>query len=498
MQAKADAQLLREYVREESEAAFGELVARYTDLIYSAVLRQGGSADIAEEVAQSVFTDLARKAPSLADKLNESGTIVGWLYRGSRYALAKRLRAELRRHNRESQAMQDFDPSASASTTTPPDWERVRPVLDEALADLSEEDRQAMLLRFFQNRGYQAVGAALRISDDAAQKRVGRALEKLRTHLARQGITTTAAMLSAVLSTNAIETAPVGLAARLAGASLAGAAAKTGTTLTAIMTITSFKAGIVATGIAAALAVWVAEEHASSVRWQEENAALREQITRLGQAQASTPAPVAASANSEELEKLRAEHAELLKLRGEAGKLRNSIEKKQTELATVKSERDQMMAVEKAQAMRAVTVNALKQIGVACYLYAHQNGDKFPTSFSQIEDQISGLGTNSGVGTNSFEFYDYGEPLSTARLPDPRAISLVAREKVPRQYPDGTLSRAYLMADGSVQVAEPSNGDFDAWEKEWIQTIGLLHFSNRQTVDGNSQAAQQTSDQPSQ
>ena len=364
----------------------GEIVARYTDLIYATVLRQAGSADLAEEVAQSVFTDLARKAHSLAGKLDENGAIVGWLYRGSRYALAKHLRAEHRRHHRESQAMQEFDPISA----TLPDWERVRPVLDKALADLNEEDRQAMLLRFFQNRGYQAVGAALGISDDAAQKRVGRALEKLRAHLARHGITTTAAMLSAVLSTNAIETAPAGLAARLAGVSLAGTAAKTGTAATTIMTITSFKAGIVATGIAAALAVWLAAEHGSSVRLQAENAALREQISQLSQPPPSTPSPLVAE-DSAELEKLRGEHAELLRLRGEVGVLRNEMERNQAELATTKAERDQMVAAEKAQAMRAVTVNALKQIGVACHIYANSNGNVFPTSFSQLEDQLAGL-----------------------------------------------------------------------------------------------------------
>jgi DNA-directed RNA polymerase specialized sigma24 family protein len=108
MQAKADTQLLREYARQGSEAAFGEIVARYTDLVYSAVLRQVGSAALAEDVVQSVFTDLARKAPSLAGRLDENGAIVGWLYRSSRYAVSKHLRAEHRRHNRESQAMQHF------------------------------------------------------------------------------------------------------------------------------------------------------------------------------------------------------------------------------------------------------------------------------------------------------------------------------------------------------------------------------------------------------
>src|SRR5665213_2479675 len=111
MQAKSDAQLLIDYARHGSEPAFGEIVARYTNLIYSTVLRQVGSAAVAEDVAQCVFTDLARKAPVLARQLPENGTLVGWLYRSSRFVLAKYLRGDHRRQTRESQAMQEFHPS---------------------------------------------------------------------------------------------------------------------------------------------------------------------------------------------------------------------------------------------------------------------------------------------------------------------------------------------------------------------------------------------------
>jgi len=458
MQAKADAQLLREYACQGSEAAFGEIVARHTDLVYSAVLRQVGSAALAEDVVQGVFTDLARKARSLAGKLDENGTIVGWLYRSSRYAVSKHLRAEHRRHNRESQAMQNLDPASSAS----PDWERVRPALDEALAELSEVDRQAMLLRFFQNQEFQAVGAALGISDDAAQKRVARALEKLRVRLTRHGITTTSAMLSAVLSTNAVQTAPAGLAAKLAGASLAGAAAKTGTTLT-IMTLTSFKTGIIATGIAAGLAVWLVAEHRSLNKLQEENTALRQQISQVAQ-----PPPAPLPADNDELARLRGEHAELLRLRGELGVLRNTMEKEQGELAAARSENAQnapIVARAKAQATRVASINGLKLIGTAAHLYGGDNSNLLPTNIGQIRRELSSVKFGGGIGTNSFEFYDYGQPLTTGATP----YFFFAREKQPRQMPDGNWSRMYLLIDGSVQEAGPADGDFDTWEKEWIQ-----------------------------
>ena len=459
MQAKADAQLLREYSRHGSEAAFGEIVARYTDLVYSAVLRQVGSATLAEEVAQSVFTDLARKAPSLAGRIEENGTIVGWLYRSTRFAVSKHLRAEHRRHNRESQAMQNYDPSSATS----PDWERLRPVLDQALAELSEEDRQAMLLRFFQSQGFRAVGAALGISDDAAQKRVERALEKLRARLARQGITTTASMLSAVLSANAIQTAPAGLAAKLAGASLAGAAAKTGTTLT-IMTLTSFKTGIVATGIAAGLAVWLVGEHRALNRLQGENAALRQQISQPAQPPRQTQPPVALKADNDELERLRGEHGELLRLRGEVGVLRGTQEKQQLELAAARSENAKWVAAAKAEATRVSTINALKLIGLECHLYADDNDGVFPTNLGQIEGVLAKVPSLSTIGTNAIEFIDYGQPVTTSAA----SYAVLAREREPRQMPDGSLSRVYLCIDGSVQEARPENGNFDTWEQTWI------------------------------
>src|SRR5580765_1399437 len=133
-----DRQLLRRYVADGSEAAFGELVARYVNLVYSAALRRtGGNTHLAQDVAQLVFTDLARKAGSLPRDV----VLAGWLYRATRYATAQLIRTERRRQSREQEAV-TMNVIESAST---PDWEQIRPLLDEALDELSRVDRDALL-----------------------------------------------------------------------------------------------------------------------------------------------------------------------------------------------------------------------------------------------------------------------------------------------------------------------------------------------------------------
>src|SRR6266850_4079047 len=143
MQTKTDSQLLQEYAGTGAETAFGELVSRHADLVYSAALRQVIEPDLARDVAQSVFTDLARKARSLSGDV----LLAGWLYRSTRFAALTLLRNERRRQNRERQAMQLLDASRESS----PDWARIRPVLDEAMANLGDKDRDALVLRFFKN-----------------------------------------------------------------------------------------------------------------------------------------------------------------------------------------------------------------------------------------------------------------------------------------------------------------------------------------------------------
>jgi RNA polymerase sigma factor (sigma-70 family) len=226
--AMDDTLLLRRYVHERADDAFAELVRRHVNLVYFAALRQcGGNATLAEEITQSVFTDLARKAAQLTHR----PVLAGWLYTSTRYAAAKARRTEARRHAREQEAfaMQEItrnetDEGAAA------EWERLRPAIDDALHTLDETDREAVLLRFFEGRAFAEIGAALRLSEDAARKRVGRALDKLAIVLAQRGVTSTSAALALALGQQVAAAAPAGMAASITGAALASSAAAGGKT----------------------------------------------------------------------------------------------------------------------------------------------------------------------------------------------------------------------------------------------------------------------------
>jgi RNA polymerase sigma factor (sigma-70 family) len=219
MNEKCDVQLLREYAQAGNETAFREIVSRHTDLIYSSASRQTTSPDLAQDIAQKVFTDLARKAQSIAESLDHDASLLGWLFRSTRFEALKQLRDNRRRGVRETQFMEIIDPASGMA----PEWEQICSVLDGAIADLNERDRDALLLRFFKNQDFRTIGETFGVSEDAAQKRVSRALDRLRAEFARQGVTTTAMVLATVLSANAVTQSPAGLASLLATAALSGA-----------------------------------------------------------------------------------------------------------------------------------------------------------------------------------------------------------------------------------------------------------------------------------
>ena len=248
MRDLTDTQLLREFVERQSDTAFAEIVARHADLVYSAALRQTGEPESAREVAQAVFADLARKAASLSTDV----VLAGWLYRGARFAALGYLRTERRRQARETQAME----LQNANSAADPEWRQLEPMLDEAMASLDDPERDAVVLRFFEKRDLRDVGAAFGVSEDAAQKRVSRALEKLREFFLRRGVTVSMAALATVLLAHSVQAAPAGLAASLSAGALAGICAS-GAGVAGTMAVSNLKTIIWFTGAAAAMLLFL-------------------------------------------------------------------------------------------------------------------------------------------------------------------------------------------------------------------------------------------------
>lgn len=319
-----DAELLRCYAESRAEDAFAELVRRHVNLVYSCALRQvNGDAHLAQDVAQTVFTDLARKAVALAGHR----VLAGWLFTSTRFAAAKLVRGERRRQTREQEAhtMNEILHDSAEKL----DWERVRPVIDEALGELGEADREAVLLRFFEGRDFASVGAKLSLAENAARMRVERALDKLHASLARRGVTSTTGALAVALATQAVAAAPLGCAATVTGAALAGATAGVGAgAWVTFMTMTKLQIGI-AGAIAVAAATGIAMQGKT-------NASLREEIAGLHQ-----PADIDA---------LRMENERLARVANEVAALRRD----DAELARVSEEAAALKVQLQAQAARTV------------------------------------------------------------------------------------------------------------------------------------------------
>jgi RNA polymerase sigma factor (sigma-70 family) len=216
----SDVDLLRSYAETGSNTAFASLVERHLNLVYSVARRHVQSAPLAEDVAQSVFIELARNAR----QIKSATPLAAWLHLVSRRMALNAARGEMRRHARETAAAE-----LAEMKTSSPGWTEIEPALDEAVESLDLADRNAILLRYFESKSLREIGSALGVSEDTAQKRVSRALEQLRKFFVRRGIAVTAAGLVGNLSAHAIHSAPDALLAAVGSLSLSGVGVGTAT-----------------------------------------------------------------------------------------------------------------------------------------------------------------------------------------------------------------------------------------------------------------------------
>jgi RNA polymerase sigma factor (sigma-70 family) len=196
-----DAQLLSQ-AAQGSHDALGQIAQRYAGFVYSAALRQVRDAHLADDVTQAVFVILSKKIT----QISRDTILHGWLFTTTRYAANNALKVRARRvqHERQAAAMRH-------EMTQPIEPDEITPLLDAALADLGETDRGAVLLSYFGGQGWREVAGAIGSTEEAARKRVGRALVRMRQFFARRGVEITGAALVLSMETQSRAAAPAQL-----------------------------------------------------------------------------------------------------------------------------------------------------------------------------------------------------------------------------------------------------------------------------------------------
>jgi RNA polymerase sigma factor (sigma-70 family) len=314
---ETDQALLGRYAREGCEDAFAEIVRRHVDLVYAVALREVRSPQLAEEIVQAVFQDLARQAR----RLRADTAVAGWLHLVAYRTAVDAIRREARRHVREETAIEMNALNAAAEP-----WPQIEPLLDAAVAALSPNDRAAVVLRYFENRPLREVGDALNISEDAAQKRVGRAVERLRDFLAGRGVCVSVGGLTTLVTANAVVSAPASLAGTVLSAILVSGEA------TAIAVGTATATGwLTAKTTTAVLALGLVAGSGTLLHQQRELHRVQNDLSNawatnnvLTETVEKTQAALDVQAG--ELEQRRKDQTELARLRNRVGQLQRELE----------------------------------------------------------------------------------------------------------------------------------------------------------------------------
>ncbi len=435
-------------------------------------------AHLAEDVTQGAFLALAQHAGGLAGR----PVLSGWLHRTAQNLAAKAVRSEVRRRAREQEAA-----AMNELLCTEPgsDWEQVGPHLDAALGELSDQDRDALMLRYFEHKSAREMAQTLGISDGAAQKRVGRAVERLRDFFAKRGVTVGAGGLVVVISANAVQAAPVGLAATIsAAAALAGTTAATTVAATAAKTIamTMMQKTLIGAVLVAAIGTGIYEAHqASGLRSQlgqltQQQAPLADQVRQVQhERDEATNRLAGLLAENEQLQSNQTE-TELLKLRGEVGKLRQ-----QADESTRLREESTRLRQENQQWQQPVSpmteLIREKQFYAQAWMrafrsYANNHQGQLPDSFELAAPYWPpDVGQWPGQTPDQFEILYHGS-LDALTNADPNLEVVVFREKNLWQNVNGRWGRLDVLANGRAQYGSVPNGtadsDFSSYEKEHL------------------------------
>ena len=317
MPTQSDAQLLAHYAQAHSEEAFAQLVERHLGLVYSAALRQVRSPELAEEISQTVFIDLAHSA----QKLPASTILPAWLYQVARRAAIDVVRRENRRHLREKTAHELL-----AMNSTSADWTEIEPLLEEAMQSLDEDDRAAVLLRYFANKSLREVGDALGASENAAQKRLARALDRLNEFFTYRGVRISGGSLALAISANAVQAVPTGLTTTIAA--VAATQTATATAAATFLTMSAIKNTAIAVTLVAAISTGIYQANkASSLEAQVSQLKTQPQSPDLARLQAERDEALAGLAGLQaETQRLNQNLSELMRLRDEVSRLKREAQ----------------------------------------------------------------------------------------------------------------------------------------------------------------------------
>ena len=469
-----DHDLLAQFARLDSETAFATLVKRYVNLVYSVGLRLTGNPHQAEEITQAVFIILARKAARLSARV----VLSGWLYQTARLTAANFLRGERRRVQREHEAHMQAQLNAQLNAPEPEQtWRHLAPMLDAAIGELGQKDRDALLLRYFEGCSSGEVGLKLGVTEDAAKMRVNRALEKLRRYLGKRGVAVPAAGIAAALAGYAVQAAPAALTVSTTTVAVKGAVA-TASTIALVkstiqtMSMLKLKLALAACAVVAGVSTPLAVQHGKINQLRAQNTALQQQATQLSDLQAENErlrkAPTDAGDShrqQSELLRLRAEVTRLRQQQAEAARLATENGRLREALASTDIRNAQRSAAAEADAFQKETdtrLNTGKQAALAFIMFAEDHNKALPEQFDPVDGYYANQTNELTSAKTHFEVISTGV-LTTFKNP---AKTVLLREKTARRSPAGGWARVYVFADGHAEAVSTPDGDFDKIEKD--------------------------------